>query len=217
MPDNRDDSTSIRVMVVDDHPMVRNGMRYFLMSFKDLTMVGEANSGEEAIEICAKCAPDVILMDLLMPGMGGVAAIKIIRQMSIGVQIIALTSFPEEDLVHSALEAGAISYLLKNVSAQQLAEAVRAAKVGRSILDPEAAQALVHIVGRPPVPGGDLTEREREVLSLMLAGLSNTQIAERLTISRSTVKNHVSSILSKLGASGRTQAVLIAVENRLVG
>jgi two-component system, NarL family, response regulator LiaR len=217
MSDNGDDLNSIRVMVVDDHPMVRNGLRYFLMSFRDLTLVGEASSGEEAIDIVARCAPDVVLMDLLMPGMGGVSAIRTIRRRAPAVQIIALTSFPEEDLVHSALEAGAISYLLKNVSAEQLAEAIRAAKAGRSILYPEAAQALVHIVGRPPVPGGDLTEREREVLRLMLAGLSNNEIGERLTISRSTVKNHVSSILSKLGASGRTQAVLIAVENHLVG
>jgi NarL family two-component system response regulator LiaR len=155
-------------------------------------------------------------MDLIMPGMDGAEATKAIRQGCPEIQVIVLTSFKEEDLVQRALQAGAIGYLLKNVSSDELADAIRAAKAGRPTLAPEAAQALIHASTRPPEPGHDLTEREREVLALMIKGLNNPDIADRLIVSRSTVKFHVSSILSKLGVSSRTEAVSLAIQHHIV-
>jgi NarL family two-component system response regulator LiaR len=209
-------SNPIRVVLVDDHAVVRSGLGAFLLAFDDLELVGEAGGGEEAVRLCEQVHPDVILMDLVMPGMDGAAATRAIRERCPQVQVIALTSFKEDELVQGALQAGAISYLLKNVSADELADAIRAAHAGRPTLAPEAAQALVQAASHPPPPGHDLTPREREVLALMVEGLSNPQIAERLVVSRSTVKFHVSSILSKLGVDGRTEAVALAVQNHLV-
>ncbi len=209
-------SNPIRVVLVDDHAVVRSGLGAFLLAFDDLELVGEAGGGEEAVRLCEQVRPDVILMDLVMPGMDGAAATRAIRERCPQVQVIALTSFKEDELVQGALQAGAISYLLKNVSADELADAIRAAHAGRPTLAPEAAQALVQAASHPPPPGHDLTPREREVLALMVEGLSNPQIAERLVVSRSTVKFHVSSILSKLGVDGRTEAVALAVQNHLV-
>jgi len=209
-------SRPIRVMLVDDHAMVLRGLATFMMVFDDLQLVGEAENGEAAIQLCAEVLPDVILMDMVMPDMDGATATRLIRKQCPKVQVLALTSFKEELLVQSALQAGAIGYLLKDISADELAQAIRAAHAGRATLSPEAAQALVHAASRPPAPGLDLTERERVVLALMVEGLNNTQIAERLTVSPSTVKSHVSNILSKLGISSRTEAVAIAVRNRLV-
>jgi NarL family two-component system response regulator LiaR len=209
-------STGIRVLVVDDHTMVRRGLATFLKVFDDLVMVGEAASGQEAIQLCDELKPDVVLMDMVMPDMDGATTTRLIRKQSHQVQVLALTSFKEELLVQSALQAGAIGYLLKDVSADELAQAIRAAHAGRSTLSPEAAQALVHATSQPPAPGIDLTERELEVLTLMVDGLNNTQIAARLTVSSSTVKSHVSSILAKLGVASRTEAVSLALRNRLV-
>jgi NarL family two-component system response regulator LiaR len=206
----------IRVMLVDDHEMVRKGLALFLKAFDDLELVGEAGSGPEAIQLCSEALPDVILMDMIMPGMDGVATTHVIRQQFPQIQVIALTSFTEGDLVKNALEAGAIAYLLKDVSADDLAWAIRAAHSGRATLSPDAAQALVQSSNQPPVPGLDLTEREREVLALMVEGLNNTQIAVKLTVSPSTIKSHVSSILSKLGVSTRTEAVTLAFRHNLV-
>ena len=206
----------IRVMVVDDHTMVRRGLATFLKVFDDLEMAGEAASGKAAVQLCAQQQPDVVLMDMVMPDMDGATATRLIRKQFPKVQVLALTSFKEELLVQSALQAGAIGYLLKDISADELAQAIRAAHAGRATLSPEAAQALVHAASQPPAPGLDLTERERVVLALMVEGLNNTQIAERLTVSPSTVKSHVSNILSKLGVASRTEAVAIAVRNRLV-
>jgi NarL family two-component system response regulator LiaR len=188
----------------------------FLKAFDDLELAGEAESGETAIQLCSKLQPDVILMDMVMPDMNGATATSTIRQQFPKVQVIALTSFKDEELVKSALEAGAIGYLLKDVSADDLVRAIRAAHAGRATLSPEAAQALVHTANQPPAPGLDLTEREREVLSLMIEGLNNTQIAGRLTVSPSTIKSHVSNILSKLGVASRTEAVTLALRNRIV-
>lgn len=211
-------SHQIKIVVADDHAVVRSGLKLFLLAFDDLEMVGEASSGEEALELCAYAKPDVVLMDLMMPGMDGVAATQAIKQRYPEVQVIALTSFPQSDLVQEVLEAGAISYLLKNVSARELANAIRAAHAGRPTLAPEAAQALIYSTktAKPSGPGYDLTAREREVLACMAEGLSNAEIAERLVVSRATAKFHVSSILTKLGVDSRTEAVALAQQHHLV-
>ena len=209
-------SERIRVLVVDDHAMVRRGLATFLKVFNDLELAGEAASGQAAVQLCAQHQPDVVLMDMAMPDMDGATATRLIRNQFESIQVLALTSFKEEILVQGALQAGAIGYLLKDVSADELAQAIRAAHAGRATLSPEAAQALVHAASQAPPPGLDLTERELGVLALMVEGLNNVQIAARLTVSPSTVKSHVSNILSKLGGASRTEAVTLALRNRLV-
>jgi len=207
---------TIRVMLVDDHAVVRSGLAAFLLAFDDLDLVGEAGNGREAVRLASQVKPDVVLMDLMMPAMDGAATTRAIREQCPKVQVIALTSFPEDDLVKGALQAGAIGYLLKNVSADELAWAIRAARVGKPTIAPEAQQALIHAATAPRSLGFDLTEREKEVLVLMVEGISNPEIAERLVVSRATVKFHISSILSKLDASSRTEAVAIALQRKLV-
>jgi NarL family two-component system response regulator LiaR len=207
---------SLRVMLVDDHTMVRKGLALFLEAYDDLELAGEAENGTDAIQRCGELLPDVVLMDMVMPDMDGVAVTRAIHQQFPQIQVIALTSFKEGELVQNALEAGAIGYLLKDVSAEELAWAIRAAHSGRATLSPDAAQALVQTANQSPVPGLDLTEREREVLVLMVEGLNNTQIAGRLTVSPSTIKSHVSNILSKFGVASRTEAVALALRNHIV-
>jgi NarL family two-component system response regulator LiaR len=206
----------IGVMLVDDHTVVRSGLSAVLSAFDDLKLLGEAGDGEQAIALCDRLHPDVILMDLLMPRMDGVAAIKAIKEKHPETKIIALTSFKEKEYVEGALQAGAVGYLLKDVSADELVNAIRKAYLGQPSLSPEAAKVLIQKVKEPAPPGSDMTEREREILTLMVEGLSNTEMAKRLFVSRSTVKFHVSNILSKLGAASRTEAVALALKNNLV-
>lgn len=208
-------SDHIRVVIVDDHLMVRRGLATFLKVSKNLELVGEADSGESAIELCAELKPDVVLMDMVMQSMDGAAATRLIRKKSPATQVIALTSFKDDILVKSALQAGAISYLLKGVSASELAHAIQAAHAGRPTISAEATEALIQAASQDVVPGHDLTEREREVILLMVEGLNNTQIAGRLVVSPSTIKSHVSSILAKLGVASRTEAVALAVRHKL--
>jgi NarL family two-component system response regulator LiaR len=207
-------------MLVDDHAVVRSGLSAFLLAFDDLELVGEASNGAEAIRQVENFKPDVILMDMVMPEMDGATATHHIRQKHPDVQVIALTSFKEDRLIHRALEAGAIGYLLKNVAAEELANAIRAARTGRPTLAPEAAQALIDTATAPAntgfVVGHDLTARELEVLALMVKGLNNSKIAERLVVSPSTVRFHVSNVLSKLNVASRTEAVAVALQHNLV-
>lgn len=212
------EQSRIRVLIVDDHAVVRSGLAAFLLACDDLELVGEAPGGRAALALCATRQPDVVLMDLVMPEMDGVTTTRTIRQTHPHTQVIALTSFHEADLVTGALQAGAIGYLLKNASADDLAGAIRAAASGRPALAPEAAHILIQQATRPPAaaPGADLSSREREILALMVRGLNNPDIAAQLVIGRSTVKFHVSNILAKLGATTRTEAVALALQYRLV-
>jgi len=207
----------IRILTVDDHKVVRKGLEVFLEVFSDFMLVGEAESAEEAIQICEEAEPDVILMDLMMPKMSGAEAIKIIHETYPDIRIVALTSFVDEDLIRETLNAGATSYILKNTDINELANTIRLAHAGQSALAPEAKKILID-------PDSDrkgnnthqLTRRELEILELIVSGASNRQIGEKLQISLSTVKFHVSAVLSKLHVSSRTEAATFAVQNKLV-
>ncbi len=207
----------IRILLVDDHDMVRRGLAVFLMAFDDFELVGEAGNGQEAFERCAQLRPDVILMDLMMPVVDGVTAIRRIREAFPATQVIALTSFSEEKLVEDAMQAGVIGYLFKNATVDELAAAIRAARVGLPTLAPEATRVLIRRAVQPSAPGYDLTDRERAVLQLLVEGRSNPEIADRLSVSRSTVKTHVSHILEKLGVGSRLEAVTLAIRHKLAG
>jgi len=207
---------SIRIMLVDDHAMVRSGLKLFLSGEDDLEIVAEAGDGQEAIDLSQDAQPDVILMDVVMPGVDGPTAMARIRQDYPHIQVIALTIFLEEDLVRNTLQAGAISYLLKDVGAGKLAEAIRAAYRGRGTLDSAAAQMLVQATQQPPRLGHDLTEQERGILALLVEGQTNKAIARELALSPGTVRIYVSNILSKLGAANRTEAAALALQHDLV-
>lgn len=204
----------IRVLIVDDHDMLREGLTMFLKAFPDMEMVGEAANGQEAIDLCRGLSPHVVLMDLVMPEMDGVTAIRGIHAEMPKTAVIVLSSFGEERLVRSALEAGAVSYLLKNVSAESLAESIRLARAGISTLSAEASAALV-VVQNETKSGDGLTPREREILRLLIDGHTNAEIAARLGLSLYTVKNHVRNLLGKLGVGNRTEAVSLALQRGL--
>jgi RNA polymerase sigma factor (sigma-70 family) len=200
-------------MIVDDHDMVREGLKFLLSTALDLDVVGEAGNGKEAVELVALTEPDVVLMDIVMPVMDGAEATARIKEAFPSVEVIALTNYAEGELVEETLRAGAISYLLKDSRPETLAQAVRDARDGRGTIDSSAMQSVIR--HRQNDVGKDLTAREREVLALLAAGLSNNEIAERLTLSVGTVRLHVSNILTKLEAPNRTTAAIIAVKNGL--
>lgn len=206
---------TIRVLIVDDHQVVRQGLRMFLALDDEIEIIGEAVNGEQAVRMSAELEPDVILMDLLMPGIDGIQATKTIKQDHPECEIIALTSILEDDKVVGAIRAGAVGYLLKDTEADELCRAIKAAASGQIQLSPAAAERLVREVRAPDSPEA-LTDRELEVLKLVAQGLSNRQIALQLSLSDKTVKTHVSNILGKLNLLSRTQAALFAVRAGLV-
>lgn len=208
------ETDDIRVMIVDDHQMVREGLKVLLSTYDDIVVVGEAANGVEAVEQCTLLDPDVILMDVLMPVMDGAEATAQITAACPGVQVIALTSSVDQDYVVKTLDAGAISYLLKDARPEALARAIRDAVDGRGTIDSGAMKALMDRRQHEQV-GSGLTDREREVLALLARGLSNKEIAESLTLSVGTVRLHVSNILAKLGAPNRTTAAAIAMKHGL--
>jgi two-component system, NarL family, response regulator LiaR len=209
-------SEVIRVLIVDDHPMVRDGLKDFILAYDWMEPVGEAQDGVDAVEFCATHEVDVVLMDMVMPLMDGSEATRRILALGKPLKIIILTSFHEQDLVQQALKAGATSYLLKNVSAEELAAAIRAAQSGHSVLAPEATAALMHAADQKSGNGFDLTARERELLALLVKGSSNPEISRQLNISMATVKYHLTNIFTKLGAKNRVEAATIALEHNLV-
>jgi NarL family two-component system response regulator LiaR len=208
----------IRVLVVDDHAVVREGLRTFLQLQKGIEVAGEAADGREALEEAARLRPDVILMDLVMPGLDGVAAMRALRDTVPQARVIVLTSFLDDDKLLPALRSGAAGYLLKNAQPRELARAVRAAHAGEAVLDPVVAARLVETLaadgGEQPIDR--LTPREREVLVLIGRGFANKRIAQELELSEKTVKTHVGHVLAKLGVSDRTQAAVVAVRAGLV-
>lgn len=206
----------IRVMLVDDHLMVRDGLKVFLSLHEDIVVIAEAEDGAEAVDLCAQHQPDVILMDMMMPVMDGPTATRQIRAAYPQTQIIALTTFTEQALVQQVIQAGAIGYLLKDVHADKLAQAVRDACHGRSTLDAKATQALIQSAQQPHSVGHNLTNREKETLVLLVQGKTNREIAQELMISIATVRLHVSNILSKLQVANRTEAVSVALQHELL-
>ena len=205
----------IKILLVDDHAVVRSGLSKFLMVNKEFKLVGEASDGAEAVQMVSLHMPDIVLMDLMMPGTDGIIATREIHQKFPGVKVIALTSFTEQNMVQGALQAGAIGYLQKNVTAKELGYAIRSAYEGKMTLSPEATQVLANSIAQPQIAGEQLTERERDVLKCMADGLNNNEIAEKLVVSLGTVKFHVSNIFRKLGVDSRVEAVKLAIEQKL--
>jgi NarL family two-component system response regulator LiaR len=210
------DLARIRVMIVDDHAVVRSGIEYALLTQEDIVLVASLESGEQAVQQCCEFLPDVVLMDMMMPGMDGAEATAALLTQCPQARVLILTSFREGQTVQQGLEAGAIGYLLKDVGMDELGKAIRSAAAGRGTLAPDAARALAEAATQPPKLGTDLTDRELEVLVLVAAGKSNVEIAEDLSVSVSTARFHVSTILSKLGATNRAEAAALAVKHGLV-
>jgi two-component system, NarL family, response regulator LiaR len=205
-------------MIVDDHDIVRRGLSMFLHGFDDLMLVGEAANAPDALRVCDQVQPDVILMDIMMPDTDGITLTRTLRTKHPGVQVVILTSSMDEALVQSALQAGAIGYMLKHISVAEMANTIRAAFAGQPALDPEVTRTLINLSlnTRKAPPNYNLTEREISILALMVKGLNNQEIADQIFVSRATVKAHVSTILSKLGVQNRVEAVSMAIQQSLV-
>jgi NarL family two-component system response regulator LiaR len=204
-------------MIVDDHPIIRHGLKYALLACDDLELVGEADSGEATLPLCRRVQPDVVLMDVVLPDMDGPAATRAIRERYPQIQVVALTNVLNRETAQRMLQAGAIGYLLKNISLDELIVAVRSAAAGQPALSPEAMRVLMKYAYQPFRLGQDLTARQHEVLDLLVTGMSNKEIADRLIITPATARHHVSEILSKLGARSRTEAAALALQHDLVG
>lgn len=206
---------TIRVFIVDDHPMILQGLAAMIAAERGLELVGQAADGAEALQVLPKVAPDVVLMDLMMPRVDGVAVIQSLRPLLPSTRFLVLTSLVEPAQIRRAIDAGASGYLLKTASAQELVTVIRTARSGSRVLSPEATDALI-ASGREPLPGADLTRRERELLVLMSRGMNNLEICSELSIALPTVKFHITNILAKLQVENRTEAVLKALKHRLV-
>lgn len=209
-------SKVIRILIADDHSITRSGLKTILSVYDDLSLVGEAKNGVEAIDMCNKVNPDIVLMDLDMPVMDGVTAIIKIRKKYPDIKIIALTSFVDKQLVRDALNAGAISYIIKNISPNELTDVIRDSFYGKTTLAPEATKAVVEELKNPSIEKFNLTIQEYKILELLAKGSSNKEMAKKLFISNNTVKFHISNILNKLGATSRTEAAFIATKNNLI-
>jgi two-component system, NarL family, response regulator LiaR len=213
-------SRKISILIVDDHEVVRQGLKAYLDAQPDFKVVGEASSGEDAVQLAGDYLPDVVLMDLVMSGMGGVQATRRVKDVTPRTQIVVLTSYHQDEFIFPALQAGAISYVLKDVGMDDLVEAIRKAAQGEAVLHPRVAERVIHEINGAKRavynPFTELTNREMEILRLIARGLSNNEIADDLVISENTVKGHVSNILSKLHLADRTQAAVFAWEQGLV-
>lgn len=204
----------IKVLIVDDHPVVRDGLKLMLSVSPGLNCIAQAENGEQAVRQCGEHQPDVVLMDLIMPGMDGISAIRLIRQLYPRIQVVALTSFDDRELVQKALRAGAISYLLKNASIEVITDTIWDAAIGKPTIAPAAMHSLIEPASDQPED--ELSPREMEILLLLSEGLKNAAIAKELYISEATVRFHVGNILRKLGAANRAQSVRIALERGLI-
>ncbi|HEY4662095.1 MAG TPA: response regulator transcription factor [Candidatus Humimicrobiaceae bacterium] len=206
----------IKVLIVDDHPLVRKGIKTILSVYDDIEVIGEAENGKEALEICGKCLPDVVLMDLIMPEINGIETTKKMLENWSTIKVVTLTSFVDKKLIEDSLKAGAIGYVLKNVSGENLVSTIRDAEKGKSTLSSEASDFLISNIKKPAVVEYQLTNQEKNILECLVEGLSNKNIAQKLVLSLSTVKFHVSNILNKLRASSRAEVISIAIKNKLV-
>lgn len=216
MDKTEDQHASIRVLTVDDHEIVRQGMAFLLLPFEDIDVVGSAGNGSEALAMCKELKPDVVLMDMVMPEMDGPTVTQTIRKRFPNVQVLVLTSFHDQAKVARAMQAGAIGYLLKGVSIDELAEGIRSAYAGKPVMAPEAMQAIVRASQAGQAVADDLSERELEVLALLVQGKTNREIAEELLISLPTVKTHLRNIYGKLGAANRAEAASLAIRHGLI-
>jgi two-component system, NarL family, response regulator LiaR len=205
----------IKVLIVDDHPLVRKGINILLGVYDDIEVVGEAEDGRKAIEVCEKYDPDIVLMDLIMPEVDGITATKKILESWPSIKVVVLTSFIDKKLIEDSLKAGAIGYVLKNISGEELVTTIREANKGKSKLSSEASDFLILNLKNPPAPKYQLTSQEKNILADLVQGLSNKKIAQKHVLSLSTVKFHVSNILSKLGVSSRSEAISIALKHQL--